>query len=128
MAKKPKPPLKLIGCEGSTTGTEPPRDLGAYGRKLWDQVMREYAIEDAGGIEMLAQACQALDRAEALREEIDQDGAVIRMRGTIRDHPALKHELANRAFVARTLARLGLNFEPVRPSVGRPGLKIGWQL
>jgi hypothetical protein len=83
---------------------------------------------DAGGIEMLAQACQALDRAEALREEIDQDGAVIRVRGTIRDHPALKHELANRAFVVRTLARLGLNFEPVRPSVGRPGLKIGWQL
>ena len=126
MAKKPKPSLKLIGSDGASTGTQPPRDIGPYGRKLWDQVMREYAIEDAGGIEMLAQACQALDRAEALREEIDQDGAVIRVRGTIRDHPALKHELANRAFVVRTLSRLGLNFEPVRPSVGRPGLKVGW--
>ena len=126
MAKKPKPPLKLVGSDGASTGAEPPRNIGPYGRKLWDQVMREYAIEDAGGIEMLAQACQALDRAEALREEIDQDGAVIRVRGTIRDHPALKHELANRAFVVRTLSRLGLNFEPVRPSVGRPGLKVGW--
>jgi hypothetical protein len=28
--------------------------------------------------------------------------------------------LANRAFIVRTLVRLGLNFEPVRPSVGRP--------
>ena len=88
--------------------------------------MREYAIEDAGGIEMLAQACQALDRAEALREEIDQ-----RWRGDpgaryVRDHPALKHELACRSFVVRTLSRLGLNVEPVRPSAGRPGLKVGW--
>ena len=89
MAKKPKPSLKLIGSDGASTGAQPPRDVGPYGRKLWDQVMREYAIEDAGGIEMLAQACQALDRAEALREEIDSDGAVIRVRGTIRDHPAL---------------------------------------
>ena len=126
MAKKPKPSLKLIGSDGASTGTQPPRKIGANGRKLWDQVMREYAIEDAGGIEMLAQVCQALDRAEALREEIDQDGAVIRVRGVIRDHPGLKHELANRAFVVRTLSRLGLNFEPVRPSVGCPGLKIGW--
>jgi hypothetical protein len=35
-------------------------------------------------------------------------------------------ELANRAFVVRTLARLGLNFEPVKPSVGRPGNSVGW--
>jgi Phage terminase, small subunit len=87
--------------------------------------MREYDIQDAGGIEMLAQACQALDRAESLREEIDRDGEVIRVRGTIKDHPALRHELACRSFVVRTLSRLGLNFEPVRPSAGRPGLKAG---
>ena len=126
MAKKPKPPLKLIGSEGASNWAEPPRNIGPHGRRLWDQVMREYDIQDAGGLEMLAQACQALDRAEALREEIDRDGAVIRVRGTVRDHPALKHELACRSFVVRTLSRLGLNFEPVRPSAGRPGLKVGW--
>jgi hypothetical protein len=59
--------------------------------------------------------------------KIDRDGEVIRTRGTIKDHPALKHELACRAFVVRTLAKLGLNFEPVRASSGRPGLNIGWQ-
>ena len=95
MAKKPKPPLKLIGSDGALTGTEPPRNIGPHGRKLWDQIMRGYAIEDAGGIEMLAQACQALDRAEDLHEQIEHDGAVIRVRGTIRDHPALKHEFAS---------------------------------
>jgi hypothetical protein len=55
---------------------------------------------------MLAQACQALDRAETLRSEIERDGEVLRLQGTVRDHPALKHELANRAFVVRTLVRL----------------------
>ena len=58
---------------------------------------------------------------ETLRSEIERDGEVLRLQGTVRDHPALKHELANRAFVVRTLVRLGLNFEPVKPSVGRPG-------
>jgi P27 family predicted phage terminase small subunit len=127
MAKKSvKPSLKLVGSEGGMTSAEPPRTLGKYGRKLWDRVMKEYQVEDAGGVEMLAQACQALDRAEALHVEIDEDGAVIRSRGTVREHPALKHELSNRAFVVRTLSRLGLDVEPLRPSVGRPGLKVGW--
>ena len=126
MAKKPKPPLKLIGADGASNWAEPPRNVGTYGRKLWDQIMRDYSIEDAGGLEMLAQACQALDRAEALCEEIERDGAVIRVRGTVKEHPALKIELACRSFVVRTLTRLGLNVEPIRPSAGRPGLRIGW--
>ncbi|HEV8465623.1 MAG TPA: hypothetical protein VGQ63_11570 [Pseudolabrys sp.] len=88
--------------------------------------MTEYDLQDSGGLEMLLQACAALDRAENLRLEIDRDGEVIRTRGTVRDHPALKHELANRAFVVRALSRLGLNFETVKP-VGRPPQPIGWQ-
>ena len=42
----------------------------------------------------------------------------------IRDHPALKHELANRSFVGKTLVRLGLDVEPVR-GIGRPGHGLG---
>jgi hypothetical protein len=42
------------------------------------------------------------------------------IKGVVRDHPALKHEIANRSFVVRTLTRLGLNVEPVR-GPGRPG-------
>jgi hypothetical protein len=123
MAKKP--PLKLVTAS-SENGPQPPRKLGKPGRALWDRVMGEYDIRDTGGVEMLTLACQALDRAEALREEIDADGEVLRVRGTIKDHPALKHELAARAFVVRTLARMGLNYEAVRPSVGRPAGRLGW--
>jgi hypothetical protein len=112
----------------AATPSQPPRTLGDRGLSLWNRITSEYQIEDCGGLEMLAQACQALDRAETLRSEIERDGEVLRLQGTVRDHPALKHELANRAFVVRTLVRLGLNFEPVRPSVGRPGYGgIGWR-
>jgi len=107
--------------------SQPPRNLGKAGLSLWNRIMSEYSIEDCGGLEMLAQACQALDRAEGLRDAIARDGEVLRLNDTIKDHPALKHELANRAFVVRTLVRLGLNFEPVRQSVGRPAYGgIGW--
>ena len=102
----------------AATASQAPCTLGAPGLSLWNLVMSEYRIEDCGGLEILTQAC---DRAEGLRGEIERDGEVLRLGDTIKDHPALKHELANRAFIVRTLVRLGLNFEPVRAAVGRPG-------
>jgi hypothetical protein len=88
--------------------------------------MREYKIQDRGGKELLCQACSALDRAEGLAERIREDGAVIYTKSGPKAHPALKEELACRAFVARCPVRLGLNVEPVRP-VGRPPASIGWK-
>jgi hypothetical protein len=81
--------------------------------------MAEYQIIDSGGVELLAQACAALDRAEACRQHIDADGEVIKTEAGMRDHPLLKHELANRAFVTRAIGRLGLDLEPIKP-LGRP--------
>ena len=77
------------------------------------------------GIELLAQACAATDRVEALAAQINEDGEVIRTKGGLRVHPAIKDELALRSFIARTLQRLGLNLETVKP-VGRPG-GAGWR-
>ena len=101
------------------TGTKPARTLGKHGTSLWRAIMDEYEIEDAGGVELLTTACQQLDRAESLREQIDQDGDIVRTKASMREHPGLKHELAARSFVVRTLARLGLDVEAVKP-VGRP--------
>jgi hypothetical protein len=101
----------------------PPRPLGAQGLELWSRVQREYRVTDAGGIEMLASACESCDRAYELRKQIDKDGV---MTEAGREHPLLKHEVAARAFTVRTIEKLGLNFEPVK-SVGRPGGKAaGW--
>jgi hypothetical protein len=87
MAKNPLLP------NPAATASQPPRNLGDPGLSLWNRIMSEYRIEDCGGLEMLAQACQALDRAETLRSEIERDGEVLRLQGTVRDHPALKHEM-----------------------------------
>jgi hypothetical protein len=122
MAKKPSLSVVAPGANGIA----PPRPLGRHGAALWDRVMRAYRIEDEGGIELLALACQSLDRAEALREAIDRDGEVIlNSKGESRVHPGIKDELANRALVARLLERLGLNVEAVK-SPGRPPPQRGW--
>ena len=110
------PPLSIVTLDAP----KPPRQLGMHGQRLWASDHREYDVSDCAGVEMLAQACAAADHAEQLREAINADGPVIRTRNGIKDHPALKHELANRAFVVRTLSRLGLNYEPLRSSPGRP--------
>jgi hypothetical protein len=96
------PPLTLIGP--GSTAPPPPRTLGAPGLALWNRVQAEYHILDCGGIELLCLAAQALDRAESLSEAIAEDGQTIRTRTGVRAHPALRDELANRAFITRTLA------------------------
>jgi hypothetical protein len=120
LAKKPsKTPLRIVtGLDG--TGPEPPRPLGDHGRKLWDRVLVEYIIDDVAGIELLAQACQATDRAEALAEHIAEDGEIVRTATGIKAHPAIREELSCRGFIVRTLQKLGLNYEPLRSSPGRP--------
>jgi Phage terminase, small subunit len=116
---------KLRVVTDDQSGAKPARKLGQYGTKLWRTIMSEYQIADAGGLEMLACACQQLDRAERCRETIDRDGEIIRSKAGMRDHPLLKHELQARSFVVRTLQRLGLNVEVIKP-VGRPSRGIGW--
>src|SRR5262245_54318022 len=123
MAKKiTKPPLRLVPATGATD-VAPPRKLGDHGTSLWNRITSEYEITEAGGRELLVLACQQLDRAEALKAQIDAEGEIVQSRHGPRDHPALRHELQARAFVAKTLLRLGLNVEPLRPVPGRPA---GW--
>jgi hypothetical protein len=111
---------KTLRLVGGNRAPVPPRRLGKPGRELWELVHGQYQIVDAGGLEMLAQACEATDMLSLLTAQVEQDGPVIKVKGAgLRDHPALRHIIAHRAFVVRTLARLGLDVEAVRP-VGRP--------
>jgi hypothetical protein len=113
-----KSPLSIISP--GATDARPPRQLGEHGMQLWRSVLAEYQVDDVAGREMLAQACAGLDRAEGLAAEIAADGGVVRSRAGPRAHPAIKEELAARSFVVRTLARLGLNSQPLQTTVGRP--------
>ena len=58
--------------------------------------------------------------AEELAECIRADGLTLRTPSGAKAHPLLKEELSARSFVARTISRLGLNFEPLRSGPGRP--------
>jgi hypothetical protein len=120
--KKPSPSVVGPGA----TGILPPRKLGEHGMMLWQQVRAEYRIDDRGGVELLAQACAACDRAEALAACVERDGETIRTKTGLRIHPAVREELACRAFICRTLERLGLNVESVK-TVGRPGGFPAWE-
>jgi hypothetical protein len=118
MAKNPKrPPPTAV--DPSANSYPPPRKLGRHGMALWNGIMSEYHIEDRGGVELLAQACAAVDRIEALAARITADGEVIDTPNGPKPHPCLRDELAARSFVVRTLERLGLNVEAIKP-IGRP--------
>jgi hypothetical protein len=99
----------------------PPRLLGPHGTQLWRSIVAEYTVTDPAGREQLCQACAALDRAEEI-------AAAIRDAGIAADGKAnrlLKDELAARAFVVRTLQKLGLDADPIRP-VGRQPGELQW--
>jgi hypothetical protein len=119
VAKNPadNPPLSVVNL--TSTIPKPPANLGDAGASLWRSIMAEYDISDSGGQALLEQAALAYDRAERLRVEIDRDGEIVRGRNGIREHPGLRGELAARAFICRTLQRLGINLEAVRPPSGQ---------
>jgi hypothetical protein len=67
------PALTIIGstatgARSTATGLQPPRDLGQHGLVLWREILAEFDIKDRAGLELLCNACQCLDRAEALAD------------------------------------------------------------
>ena len=105
---------------------DPPRKLRKPGRELWDRIQSEFFIEDAAGIEILLQACQALDRAESLAATITAEGEVVWGSHGAKSHPAVRDELQARALVVRMLQKLGVVEEAVKP-VGRPSGLKAWK-
>ena len=115
---------KLTVIQPGANITAPPRKLGPSGLALW-RLQEHYRITDSGGTEMLCQCCEASDTVAALQAEIDADGHVIRTKAGPKSHPGLRDLLAARAFIVRTLARLGLDVEPICPLGRPPGPSFG---
>src|SRR5262245_60605946 len=121
-----KPPLTVV--DPSHSLTDPPPTLREPGRNLWNRVLSEHDIRDCGGLETLAQICQGVDRLATLTATIDRDGESIMTKTGLRAHPLLRDEIQIRAFVVRSLAKLGIGFEPLQPAPGRPPSGgIGWR-
>jgi hypothetical protein len=90
------PKLSLVKA---TAGPMPPRKLGPHGAALWKAVHAEFEFVDIGGVELLALACESLDRSEACKEQINREGQVLKTKTGWREHP---------------LASMSRRFGPVR--------------
>jgi hypothetical protein len=85
----------------------------------------DYGIEDTGGIAVLTLAAQALDRAEAARMAIENDGMFITDRwGAKRPHPGVAIERDARAGALSAIKNLRLDLEPVRGPGRAPGFGV----
>jgi hypothetical protein len=118
----------LVGSP-PTDNNPPSKSSGA---KLWERIMDENHFTRPGDLALLKQACIMTNRADALAEQIDADGGpVLYIHGVSRPHPALKAELDARAFVTRTLCRLGVvgEVKAKKPGPGRPpsGIGVTWE-
>jgi len=91
--------------------TPAPKHLSAESKRFWAEILKEYCIEDPAGLKILRVALEALDRAQAAREQIEQDGMTyIDKAGQPKGNPLLPVERDSRAaFLAGMKA---LNLDP----------------
>ena len=119
MAKTP-PTLTVIDAASKPNPLAPPASLGKAGAELWLALDRDYIIEDSAGRQMLLRICETADTLASYDEQIERDGPTIRTASGLREHPLLKHQLAARSFIVRSLHRLNLDVIPPRGEIGRP--------
>jgi hypothetical protein len=101
-------PLRLVAFSSSVP-PEPPPELGSFGAELWRSIVHEWNVEGSGAQAILLQACQAADRAETMRQQIEDSGELVAAgRNGHKANPLIMPEIAARALVARLLARLGV--------------------
>jgi hypothetical protein len=116
-----KTSLKLVkGSLPDHQPPEPPAHLGTDGLALWVGIQREYNIDDPAGLELLRQAAECADRIASVRQQIDEQGELLTIRGLPRVNPLCAVERDQRAALVRCLRNLNLDLEPLRDRPGRP--------
>jgi hypothetical protein len=117
--KKP-PELTVVGPAPRPDPLAPPDGLGEAGARLWNNLHHDFEITDASGLAMLHQICCTVDKVAEYSAAIERDGAVLRTKTGLRDHPLIRHVLTGRSFIVRSLHKLGLDIIAPRSEVGRP--------
>jgi hypothetical protein len=80
-------------------------------RRLWDDVRARFVLEPASE-NILRNACESLERAAQLAEQVSRDGATFTDRfGAVRVNPAAQLERDFRGLAARQLAQLAARME-----------------
>jgi P27 family predicted phage terminase small subunit len=93
----------------TTTKPKPPVHLSPEGKRLWQQLFADYALDDAAGLLLLQSACEAFDRLQEARKVLAKDGAVMTDRwGQKKPHPAagIERDARNQLHSALRLLKL----------------------
>jgi P27 family predicted phage terminase small subunit len=102
---------------------QPPSHLSASAAEWWRTTVETYIL-GAHHLRLLQLACEAWDRAQEAREQLDRDGLTVPGReGGVRPHPCVGIERDARLAVARLVRELDLDTEPPVPErIGPPAL------
>ena len=102
------------------TKTEPPKHLTAASRKIWRDIFKDYQIDPAAELILVA-TLEARDRREEARAQLAKDGSVQTDRfGQKKPHPSIAIERDAAVTMMRGWRLLGFDQEP-RGELGRPG-------
>jgi phage terminase small subunit len=87
----------------------PPSHLEPPERKLFEENVRDYAIDDAHSVDLLVIAMEARCRCRRAREQLAKDGEVIKDRfGQLVAHPSIAIERDSRDAYLRAMRALNL--------------------
>lgn len=100
------------------TNTTAPKGLSPEALEFWNDVQREYAVDDAAGRRLLLTACQSLARMHEAQKLIEKHGVVVKDRfGQLVRNPACTVERDARSAMLAALKALNLDVAPP----GKPG-------
>jgi P27 family predicted phage terminase small subunit len=89
-----------------------PAHLSPSAQQWWQTTVEAYVLEEHH-LRLLQLCCEAWDRAQAARAQLDREGlTVLGREGGIRPHPCIAVERDSRLAVARLVRELDLDVEP----------------
>jgi P27 family predicted phage terminase small subunit len=100
--------MKIVG----NTPPQPPAHLSPSARKWWEITVEGYVLQEHH-IRLLQLCCEAWDRSQTARAQLDEEGLTVSGReGGVRPHPCIGIERDSRLAVARLIRELDLDTEP----------------
>jgi P27 family predicted phage terminase small subunit len=114
-------PVTKLASKRPKSPPKPPKHLGAAGRALWRETLRDgFEIEERWEHETLAAACVLVDRAHEARAVLERDGVTSLDRyDRPKAHPAALLERDSIKGMLACFQALGL-----RPEKGTPGAEV----
>jgi P27 family predicted phage terminase small subunit len=101
---------------------QPPSHLSPSSAQWWRTTVETYILQEHH-LRLLQLACEAWDRAQAARAQLEEEGLTVFGPQGPRAHPAVAIERDARLAVARLVRELDLDVEPPVPErIGPPAL------